>query len=144
MRGLIGPIVFCVQTIGAMDLEENYDPDCDVSRFLAFPDPPLEMLVLSPCADEQSLQTPAQHMLDANARQSLSLVASGINSVSPVPSMPLPLSVEGVIILAMEGVNAEPTCEPIFEQYLPGQKDCTGCVTLREVTHCSGASEMKN
>ncbi|KAJ4760194.1 Plant regulator RWP-RK family protein [Rhynchospora pubera] len=140
--------------------EENYDPDCDISRFLTFPDPPLEELMLSPSAEQLPLAAPLllpelpQSVPHVNTPvlSALPLVLSGMNTVDPpIPNMKSePLSVEGVIISALEQVHIEGSWssttaknddeapyEPIFEQYLPGQRDCTCCVTLREVSHSS-------
>lgn len=57
------------------------------------------------------------------------------------------LSIEGVIITAMENIQIEDSSstnpsneapyEPVFNRYLPGQRDCSGCITLRLVSHSS-------
>ncbi|XP_078178573.1 uncharacterized protein LOC144572771 [Carex rostrata] len=57
------------------------------------------------------------------------------------------LSIEGVIITAMENIQIEDSSstnpsneapyEPVFHRYLPGQRDCSGCITLRLVSHSS-------
>jgi hypothetical protein len=147
-----------------MDPEGKYDPDCDVSRFLTFPDPPLEGLMLSPCTEQLPMPAPTpapalsdQPMFDANATLSFPSVQSGMNILpAPVTSVKrMPLTVEGVIISAMEGIHIEGSSSsttsmpidedsytPIFEQYLPGQKNCTCCIILRELTHRSRASEL--
>lgn len=152
MKGPLGPT-----SVLPMDPEENYDPDCDVSRFLTFPDPPLDGLMSYPCAEQPPAPALSPPPLDGNTTISFPLVDQSGMNVAPAPVMsvnPVPLSVEGVIISAMEGVHIEGSSsttakpvdevlyEPIFEQCLPGQKNCTCCIILREVTHRSHASEL--
>jgi hypothetical protein len=58
-----------------------------------------------------------------------------------------PISIEGVIIAAMEGIPVEGSSssnprndalfEPIFHHYEPGQRDCSDCIPLRQVLHSS-------
>ncbi|KAJ1691333.1 hypothetical protein LUZ63_015488 [Rhynchospora breviuscula] len=88
---------------------------------------------------------PHQEVLQRNQ------VFDGTNAVPATANMETqvaePLSVEGVIIAAMEGIQIEGSSstnpvndalyEPVFLHHAPEERDCTGCVPLREVTHSS-------